>query len=122
MAFAATTKTRVCIALEFPINAPRYVEMVAAALTDAETYGGATAVTLIEDYLDKLEAALTALNTEAGNAGLIQADVLRWSETNKLGGYESEVDRLRGSLLKVLGLDVTLGVGSSGNRVQIGRG
>jgi hypothetical protein len=120
MPFAADTKIRICMVLELPITAPAYVEYVERALIDAQTYGGEPAVTLIEGYLTQYEAAQTALNTESANAGLIQADVLRWSETAKLKGYKDEMARLRMQIAKVLYLDNL--TPNRTNRISIRRG
>lgn len=120
MPFAEDTKVRVMMALELPLNVPAYVQYVQEALTSVETYGGDAAVTKIEALLTQFETAQTSLNTEAGNAGLIRADVLEWSETRKLQGYKDEMNRLRTAIAKVLMLDELMK--NSANRVRIRRG
>ncbi len=120
MPFAADTKIRICMALELPITAPAYVEYVERALMDAETYGGEAAVTMIEGYLTQYEAAQTALNAGANEAGLVRADVLEWDVHKKMGGYKEEMQRLKMRLAKVLLLEDLLR--GSSNRVSIRRG
>ncbi len=81
-----------------------YVQHVDDALEHAQTYGGETTVTRIENYLTQYEAQETALSAAAEGAGLVRADVLEWAIGAKTGGFKSEMQRLRGLLADSLNL------------------
>lgn len=104
MPFAATTLDRVMGVLGLPVTR-YYVELVQAALDEADIYGGAPTVARIEGYLSQYAAQELALNSDAANAGLIQADVLHWSAGGKTSGVKAEMSRLRGLISKSLLLD-----------------
>lgn len=115
MPWNASTKTKICLALGLPIIAPAYVEYVERALIDAEAYGGATAVSLIEGYLAQYEAAQTAVHAESANAGLIRADVLEWQPGARVAGHQQEMQRLRRLIADALAIKLPTG----GNRIPI---
>lgn len=120
MPWASDTKAKICIALELPVTVPSYLQEVDRAMTDALAYGSETVVTQIEGYLTQYFAAQTSLNSEAGNAGLIRADVLEWQPNTRSAGYKQEMGRLRMSIAKILLLEHLLS--SASNRVAIKRG
>ena len=113
MAFADTTTLRIAAAFDWPIHSFETSTLINGSLTrvfnDAEqaaTGGGAQIVSIVEGYLDNIESYDTQLNTGAGNAGLIKADVLAWdSGGGRLQGLREERERYVQRLARLLGLD-----------------
>jgi len=104
MAWVDPNKTRVdvCTILGLPVAAPRWVEWVQRGMNNVETYGGERATGLVESWIEGYYTAETALNTGADQAGLIKADVLEWEPGYRQSGYQNEMKRFQGLILRTL--------------------
>lgn len=102
MPFASTTRDKIMGILCLPVVVPAWVERVDDALKRASDYGGEGAVTRIEGYVAKYEAAQTALDEASDDEGLVQADVLRWAEGARTKGYTNQMKRYGQLLLDAL--------------------
>lgn len=73
--------------------------------------------------MDALDVTLTA-EQGSSNSTLIQADVLRWSDTkDKNAGIKAEIDRLRSRVMKLMKLDTeTVQVSSGWSSNSLDRG
>jgi hypothetical protein len=82
MLWAATTKSRIAIALSVPQNriGLSYVEAAMGIIAALPVADSGYAITEIERLLDLWDAADVAVGTESSTSALIQADVLKWSD------------------------------------------
>lgn len=106
--------------LGYPVN-QEWTAAVTAAAERLAKYGSSIAEERVIDYLDKLDNYLAAIDSGAGDANLIQADVLKWrADGNQLTGYREEYTRIQRLLAQTLDLSIYRqeGAGSGGNRLS----
>jgi hypothetical protein len=120
---SAADRDRVMGHLEYPTD-DYYTAAVFGACKNLERFGGTIAETRIIGYLNDLDALRVKIASSASNSTLIQADVLKWSDTkSRSSGFENEYERLKRLLYAAFKLSPYTGAGgASGSGNSLSRG
>lgn len=116
MAWAATSRLRLANALGYPLDSYNLISIDAGMASVAQT--GQGSIDYVEGLLTQWDAADLAVAASAADAGLIQADVLHWSDRDG-GKTAGLLDRLR---LITARISAALGVMAMGAASTSGSG
>jgi hypothetical protein len=121
MPWAATSLNRITTTLDLSFQ--RDVQLIIQSAMDrVEEQSGDGAISIIEGWLDEVDALDDALIADRANGGLIQADVLRWEGNGgKLQGLRDERSRYVQRIANALSLKasgIALGGGGRGRLIR----
>lgn len=117
MAWQSSSRIRIATCLGYPLQ-QYYLVNIDGGMNSIERQGQES-IDYVEDLLAKYEALDIELASAAGDAGLIQADVLHWSDRAgaKLSGQLDRLALLAARVARALGIEdnsVASGGGSCG--------
>jgi hypothetical protein len=113
MTWASTSKLRIAVALHYPQQQQYLIDIVAGM--NAVEKQGQQSIDYVESLLDEYDAIDASLAASTGDAGLIQADVLRWSDRPG-AKLSAQFDRLALIATRIsAALDICSFVATTGN-------
>lgn len=120
MPWQSTSRVRIATALGYSLDAYSFIFIDGGMVSVEQT--GQSSIDYVEKLLADYDVIDLALANAAADAGLIQADVLHWSDRagGKLGGLQDRLALIAGRIAATLGLAVK-GGGSQGGACAVVR-